>query len=148
MFEIHLFICIKMDSALNNLQYNQTKPIQNIGLFPVQLQLLSQLYDFLPSQYILYKLDLKWITAAQSHVASLYQCNAHIMKRYNGFTHNLYPLQKGYTVAIQNQFNCQWNITDKVIMVLPDHQYWIRVNRSGRITLRNCWFFFQTISTL
>ena len=73
------------------------------------------------------------------------------MKRYNKNNHNLCPLQKGDTVAIQNQINCQWNITSKVITALPDHQYWNRIDGLGRITLKNCHFLgkveFQTMST-
>ena len=47
------------------------------------------------------------------------------------------PLQAGDTVTIQNPPNRRWNTTGKIISVLPERQYKIRVDGSGRITLRN-----------
>ena len=48
-----------------------------------------------------------------------------------------HPLQTGDTVAIQSPLNHQWNTTGKVITALPNRQYRIKVDRSGRTTLRN-----------
>ena len=71
------------------------------------------------------------------------------MKRYYRYTYNLHPLQNGDIVAIQNQVNHQWNVTGKIITDLPDRQYQIRVDGSGRI--RNHHFLrkvkFQTMPT-
>ena len=41
------------------------------------------------------------------------------------------------TKPIQSPINRRWNTTGKIITSLPDRQYRIRVNESGRITLRN-----------
>ena len=60
-----------------------------------------------------------------------------LAERYNRHTHDLCPLQAGDTVTIQNPLNRRWNTTGKIIFVLPERQYKIRVDGSGRITLRN-----------
>ena len=59
-----------------------------------------------------------------------------MVERYYRYTHNLCPLWAVDRVAIQSPLNCQWNITGKIIMLVPDHQYRIRVNGSGRLTLK------------
>ena len=60
-----------------------------------------------------------------------------MVETYNRHTHNLCPLQTGDTVTIQSPLNRRWNTTGKIISVLPERQYKIRVDGSGRITLRN-----------
>ena len=67
----------------------------------------------------------------------LHHCNAKIVERYNKYTHNLPSLQVGDTIAIQSPLNQRWNTMVKIITPLPDCQYQIRVDRAGRITLRN-----------
>ena len=48
-------------------------------------------------------------------------------------SHTLCPLQKGQIVSIQQPTIHRWDTTGQV----PNHQYHVRVDRSGRITLRN-----------
>ena len=118
------------------LQYRNT-PIQGIGLSPVQLLLHRRLRDSIPSQPFLYKPHPEWIAAAQRREVILRKRNAKLIERYNRHTHNLCPLQAGDTVTIQNPLNRWWNTTGKIISALPERQYKIRVDGSGRITLRN-----------
>ena len=121
------------------LQYQNT-PIQSIDLSPAQLLLHRRLRDSIPPQPILYKPHPEWVSAAQRREEMLHHRNAKIVERYNKYTqytHNLPPLQDGDTVAIQSPINHRWNTTGKIISSLPDRQYRIRVNGSGRITLRN-----------
>ena len=118
------------------LQYRNT-PIQGIGLSPAQLLLHRRLRDSIPSQPFLYKPHPEWIAAAQRRELILQKRNAKLVERYNRHTHNLCPLQAGDTVTIQNPLNRRWNTTGKIISALPERQYKIRVDGSGRITLRN-----------
>ena len=67
----------------------------------------------------------------------LHQHNAKIVERYNKYTHNLLLLEAGDTVDIQSPLNQRWNMTGKIITLLPDRQYWIRVDGWRRIKLRN-----------
>ena len=118
------------------LQYRNT-PIQGIGLSPAQLLLHRRLRDSIPSQPFLYKPHPEWIAAAQRREEILHKRNAKLVEKYNRHTQNLCPLQAGDTVTIQNPLNHQWNTTGKIISALPERQYKIRVDGSGRITLRN-----------
>ena len=118
------------------LQYRNT-PIQGIGLSPAQILLHRRLRDFIPSQPKLYKPHAEWVAAAQRREEILYRRNAKIVERYNRYTHHLSPLQIGDIVIIQNPLNNRWKTTGKIVTVLPDRQYRIRVDGSGRVTLRN-----------
>ena len=118
------------------LQYRHIQ-IQGIGLSPAQLLLHRRLRDSIPSQPFLYKPHPEWIAAAQRRLEILHKCNAKMVETYNRQTHNLCPLQAGDTVTIQSPLNRRWNTTGKIISVLPERQYKIRVDGSGRITLRN-----------
>ena len=121
------------------LLYRNT-PIQSIGLSPAQLLLHHRLQDSIPAQPILYKPHSEWVEAAQCRKEILHHHNAKRVERYNKYTHNLLPLQAGDTVAIQSPLNHRWNTTGKMITALPDRQYQIRVDGSGRTTLRNSRF--------
>ena len=55
-------------------------------------------------------------------------------------THHFYTNEYLF-IAIQSPLNQRWNTMGKIITVLPDHQYQIRVDGSGRITFRNHCFF-------
>ena len=118
------------------LQYRNT-PIQNIGLSPAQLLLHRRLRDFVPSHPTLYKPHAEWITAARNREKSLSQRNARLIEKYNRTAHTLRPLLKGQIVSIQCTNNNRWNTTGQIIETLPHNQYRIRVDGSGRITLRN-----------
>ena len=118
------------------LQYRNT-PIQSIGLLPAQLLLHRRLRDSIPSQPILDKPHPEWVSAAHRYEEMLHHPNAKIVDGYNKYTHNLPPLQDGDTVAIQSLINHSWNTIGRIISSLPDRQYRIRTNGSGRITLRN-----------
>ena len=121
------------------LQYRNT-PIQNIGLSPAQLPLHCRLCDFIPSQPTLYKPHADWIAAAKNCEIILSRWNARLIEQYNKTTHTLCPLQKGQIVTIQRPTTRRWDTTGQVIKTLPNHQYRVRVDGSGRITLRNCRF--------
>ena len=115
--------------------------MESIGLSLANLLLPCQLRDSIPSQPILYKPNPEWVAVAQHCKEILYHRNTKIVEKYDKYTHNLPPLQAGDSVAIQSPLNHRWNTMGKIITALPDCQYQIRVDGSGRITLRNCYFF-------
>ena len=78
----------------------------------------------------------------------LHHCNSKIVERYNKYTHNLLLLLASDTIVIQSPLNHRWKTMGKIITPLPDHQYWIRVDRSGRITLRNLCFLKPAPTTI
>ena len=118
------------------LPYRNT-PIQNIGLSPAQLLLHRRLRDFIPPQPTLYNPHADWTAAAKNREAILSRRNARLIEQYNKTTHNLCPLQKGQIVTLQRPTTRRWDTTGQVVETLPNHQYRVRVDGSGRITLRN-----------
>ena len=107
--------------------------------------LLHHWLHSIPLQLILCKTHTEWVAAAECHKKILHHSNAKIVERYHKYTHNFPPLQAGDTVAIQSPLKHRWNRTRKIITVLLDCQYQIRVNGSGRITLRNHHFLRKCI---
>ena len=67
---------------------------------------------------------------------TLSQRNTRLVVRYNHTVHSLRPLQSGDAVLLQRNGR-QWDTTGRVVEALPNRQYQIRVDGSGRITLRN-----------
>ena len=69
------------------------------------------------------------LLAQRNHAAIQLQCSQSATTA-NWYTH----------VAVQNQGNkrpCKWDRTGQITEVLPHHQYQVRMDGSGRITLRN-----------
>ena len=123
------------------LQYRNT-PLAGIGLSPAQLYLHRHLRDFIPSEPTLYKPDKKWIEAAEKREEAVAQRNAKLMTSYNTTASSLMPLEIGDPVSMQNTSGKQtkqkrWDRTGQIVEVLPDRQYMIKVDGSGRVTKRN-----------
>ena len=131
------------DGSLDNdraaraiLQYRNT-PVQGLGISPAQLLLHGQLRDHLPAHPTFYKPHPEWIIAANQRQKFLAKCNAKMAEAYNRTAHSLPDLQVSDFVAIQNQHTKQWERSGRVVEVMPNRQYRIRVDGSGRVTLRN-----------
>ena len=94
--------------------------------------------DFVPCQPTLNKPHTNWIAAAQNHEMCLSCRNARFIEWYNSTAYALCPLQrKSQIVAIQRPSAHRWDTTGQVIETLLNYKYWVRVDTSGRITLRN-----------
>ena len=86
---------------------------------------------------MLYKPHAEWIKAAEVREQLLSKRNAKLIERYNQHSRNLPPLAIGDSVTLQNHTNRRWDTTGKIVECLPDRQYTIRLDGSGRATLRN-----------
>lgn len=131
------------DGSLDNdkvaqavLQYRNT-PIQGLGFSPAQLLLHRHLRDAIPTRPRLYRPHRDWVVAAQQREAALSSRNAKLVERYNQTAHPLSPFAVGDMVALQNKRNRRWDRTGRVVERLPNRQYKIRVDGSGRVTIRN-----------
>ena len=118
------------------LQYRNT-PIQGIGMSPAQLLLHRQLRDCVPAHPSLYKPHKDWVTAAYQREALLAKRNEKLVERYNQGTRPLTPLQARERVAMQDQKSKRWTRTGSIVEVLPHRQYRVKMDGSGRVTLRN-----------
>ena len=121
------------------LQYRNT-PLEDCGLSPAQLLLHRQLKDGVPSVPSLYKPDPQWIQAAQRREFDAAMKQAQTAARYNTHTRDLPHIPPGANVVLQNQRGPRarrWDKTGRVIEALDNRQYRIRLDGSGRISLRN-----------
>ena len=118
------------------LQYRNT-PIQGIGLSPAQLLLHRQLRDCLPAHPIVYKPHKEWVRAGYQREQMLAKRNEKLAIEYNRTAHILSPLNVGDMIVLQNNINKRWDRAGFIIEVLPNRQYKIRMQGSGRVTLRN-----------
>ena len=120
--------------------------------------MLTHIHTFIPHTYIHVSLCTHPYTLTFMHIHTyIHKCictyihalkcirtyihaHTYIITFISIYTYILYilcPLQAGDTVTIQNPLNHRWNTTGKIISILPERQYKIRVDGSRRITLRN-----------
>ena len=133
------------DRSLNNdraapaiIQYRNT-PLPDISLSPAQILLHCQLRDNLPAHPSHYPLHKEWIITAQQLEKALSK-HTHLMIEKNESTsQELQPFSlnhNGTNVVIQDA-DKRWNRIGRVVEVLTNLQYRIRMFHSGRVTLRN-----------
>ena len=114
-------------------------PLQGIGLSPAQILFHRQLRDHIPTHTEHLKLNKKWLLQAKHRERK----NATFANRPNENMnlHNLPSLQVGDMVFIHDppstRGHKRWIRTGRVVEALPYRQYRIRMNGSGRLSLRN-----------
>ena len=129
------------DGSLNNnkilravLQYRNT-PLPELGLSPAQLLLHRILRDSIPSHPSLYRPHRDWLISAEEREKAFAKRNHVLEERYNKHSKVLKPLKVQTSVAIQE--HGKWKKTGRIVETLPNSQYNVRVDGSGRLTLRN-----------
>ena len=121
------------------MQYRNT-PLPDMKLSPSQILFHRQQRDHLPSHPTNYKLHEDWLKLANQREELLSARNTKLTDSYNSKTYPLPSLSIGTTVRVQNQGlknHNQWLKTGKIVDVLPNRQYQVRIDGSGRITKRN-----------
>ena len=121
--------------AMAVLQYRNTT-IADIGASPAQLLMHRQLRDSIPSHPSRYKPHRKWIEAAAKREIRISRRNAKLAETYNASAHTLPPLEITSIVAVQDRQK-RWVRTGRIVERLDHRQYRVRMDGSGRITLRN-----------
>lgn len=117
------------------LQYRNT-PLAGISVSPAQLLLHRQLRDSIPTHPSLYKPHKKWIEAALKREMTIAERNVKLSERYNVSVHTLAELEVGDLVAVQDRQK-RWIRTGRIVEKLDNRQYRVKMDGSGRITLRN-----------
>ena len=121
------------------LQYRNT-PDRDTGLSPAMCIFGRPIRDFIPIVPGRYKPHATWKETLLAREEALRNRHMKAAERWSEHTKSLSPLKVGDTVRIQNQtgqFPTKWDKTGRVVEVRQFDQYVIRVDGSGRVTLRN-----------
>ena len=121
------------------LQYRNT-PDRDTGLSPAMILFGRPIRDFIPVHPGKYRPHPTWRDTLVSREEALRNRHMKDFERLSEHTVNLPPLKVGDYVRIQNQVGphpTKWDKTGIVIEVRQFHQYVVRVDGSGRVTLRN-----------
>ena len=128
----------KVHTAL--LQYRNT-PIQTVGLSPAQMLFFRDLKDFMPSDPVHYQLHSSWLAKAEmreKQAAQTVDGSAKVQQDHSQKA--LAPLNLGDHVAVQEyrpKDKGKWTLTGRIVDKKPFRQYSVKIDGSGRITLRN-----------
>ena len=129
------------DGSLNNekaaraiLQHRNT-PIPELGISPAQILFHRQLRNTLPANPRHYQLHKEWVISASEREEAFAKTNQGAEYRFNRNAHTLTPLSAQTAVRVQSKG--LWNKSGRIVEALPHRQYRVRLDGSGRITLRN-----------
>jgi hypothetical protein len=128
---------VKMSRAL--MEYRNT-PDRDTGLSPAQVIFGRQIRDFLPVRKELYKPRQEWVLDQDRRELAL--AKRHVLKREDLMqkTKELLPLAIGQDVSVQNQTGLsklKWDKSGVVVAALPHHKYKVKMDGTGRVSLRN-----------
>ena len=121
------------------LQYRNT-PDRDTRLSPAMCIFGRPIRDFIPIHPGKYQPHTTWRETLQSREEALRNRHMRAAERLSEHTRSLPPLVVGDYVRIQNQMGphpTKWDKTGMVIEVRQFDQYVVRVDGSGRVTLRN-----------
>ena len=121
------------------LQYRNT-PNQNTKLSPGMCIFGRPIKDFIPIIPGKYKPHETWRSILQCREEALRNRHMKTADRLSEHTKQLPPLVVGNRVRLQNQIGAhpqKWDKTGSIVEVRQFDQYVVRVDGSGRVTLRN-----------
>ena len=123
------------DRAARALLQHRNTPLADLGMSPAQLLLHRSIRDHIPVNPTHHELHKDWILSAVERERLYARRDQVIRDSYNTTAHPLAPLAVQTSVMIQTKG--KWDRSGRVVEVLPHRQYRIRVDGSGRVTLRN-----------
>ena len=121
------------------LQYRNT-PDPDTKLSPAMCLFGRAIRDFIPTHPGKYEPHPTWKSTLQDREIALRNRHMKFHEQLSEHTRHLPPLRVGDTVRIQNQVGphpTKWDKTGLVVEVRQFDQYVVRVDGSGRVTLRN-----------
>ncbi len=121
------------------LNYRNT-PDPQTGLSPAQCIFGRPVRDFIPIHRGRYKPHPTWVDMLDKREVALRNRHQRLQEVWSEHTKTLPPLHVGDRVRIQNQIGpdpLRWERTGVVVEVRPYDQYVVKIDGSGRSTLRN-----------
>ena len=117
------------------LQYLNT-PLREGNKSPAQLAMGRQLRDGIPVHRQYYRVDEHWRQTLRRRERAVTRQQLHVVER-QGTPRTLVTLSPGTRVWVQNQANHVWDRCGVITEALPHRQYTIKLDGSGRVSLRN-----------
>ena len=122
--------------ALALTQYRNT-PLKGTDKSPAQLLLGRQLRDGIPQSIESYKISDHWQHFIRQRELALGKQNSASKEYHDKKSRNYERLEVGTMVTCQNTHTKKWDKRRLVVEVLPHRQYKIKMEGSGRVSLRN-----------
>ena len=127
----------KMSRAL--LAYRNT-PNKDLGLSPARILYGRALRDHLPTPRAFLEQRKEWVLLKADREKALATKYGKLQEDLNRHAHPLKPLNVGSVVQVQNQKGkdpLRWDRSGIVVENLENQQYTVKMDGSGRVTLRN-----------
>ena len=128
------------DRFLRALMVHRNTPDRETGLSPAQVIFGRSTRNFFPIKPGNLQLRPEWKTTMDQREIALARRHERKGKDLNEHTKTLRPLEAGQVVLIQNQTGkkpLRWDRSGQIIEILPFDQYKVKMDGSGRISLRN-----------
>ncbi|MPC41891.1 hypothetical protein E2C01_035499 [Portunus trituberculatus] len=103
---------------------------------PAQLTIGRQLRDGVPTAKQNYSVNQEWQQTLEERETQMAQCHKEIRQQSAGQHRRLRCLRPGACVWVQDQTTRAWSKSGTVAEVHPYCHYAVRMDRSGRISLR------------
>lgn len=123
------------DRAARAILQHRNTPLADLGMSPAQMLLHRTIRDHIPVNPSHYQLHKDWIISAEEREKLYAHRNQTLQDAYNTTAHPLQPLTVQTAVMVQT--DGKWDKSGYIIEALPHRQYRVRVDGSGRVTLRN-----------
>ena len=118
------------------LQYLNT-PLHGESMSPAQLATGRQLRDSIPVVRRHHKVNQHWRKMLRKRELTMASKNDSVQERYDVVAWSLAPLREGQQVRIQDQGTKLWNRSGTIIEAKDHRRYEVRMDGSGRASLRN-----------
>lgn len=122
-------------TAVALLQYLNT-PLRGVNKSPAQLAMGRQLRDGVPVHHQHYRVDICWRQALRAREREAARQQEEWVDR-QGTPRTLPPLALGTQVWVQEPSTRKWDRRGVVTEVRPHRQYTVKLEGSGRLTVRN-----------
>ena len=131
---------LNTDKFLAALLQHRNTPSSGLGMSPSEVVFGRKIKDLLPIKPGSLKMNPGWQELLENRDLALARRHAKRGQDLEEHTRKLRQLKEGEVVSIQNQRGnkpTRWDCTGTVVEVRPNDQYVVKVDGSGRLTVRN-----------
>ena len=118
------------------LQYRNT-PLRGVDKSPAELALGRTLKDTIPLPSARYAVNVKWTETLKLREKEMSRSNKVMKTKYDDGAKTLSDLPLKMSVLCQNPRSKRWDRSGVITEVCGNRQYFVKVDGSGRLTLRN-----------